>query len=70
MLEQNLTPFEFEGALYGLEARVRELERRLERGWSIIEAEEAKGAPTDHLMNHFLNLLAEYEEAFRELRAA
>ncbi|HLT18902.1 MAG TPA: hypothetical protein VKZ96_05530 [Thermomicrobiales bacterium] len=70
MLEHNVSPAEFEGAFYGPAASVRELEQRLERGWRMIEAEEAKGAPTDHLVNHLLNLLAQYESAYRELRAA
>lgn len=70
MLEHNVSPAEYDGAHFATASRVRELESRLERGWRLIEAEEARGATTDHLVTHFLTLLAEYEAACDRSNAA
>ena len=72
MLDHNALPtgIESTGALHPRDHEVRELEQRLQRGWNIIEATEARGEPTEHLVDHFLTLLAQYESAYRLASAA
>jgi hypothetical protein len=49
---------------------VQQLEARLHRGWKIIETRESQGKPVDHLIDHFLGLLRDYETAYRHSQAA
>lgn len=44
---------------------VQELEARLHHGDQLIRQLEAQKQPVDHLVQHWLTLLREYEEAFR-----
>ena len=44
---------------------VQELEVRLHHGDQLIRQLEAEQQPVDHLVEHWLKLLREYEDAFR-----
>jgi hypothetical protein len=70
MLEQNYNPEPIDAVVIADEHDVQKLEARLHRGWTMIEEREAAGKPTDHLIEHFLELLHEYEAAYRLARVA
>lgn len=50
--------------------RLEDLEARLNHGDSIIRQLESENKPVDHLINHWLELLHEYEREFRAEQSA
>lgn len=50
--------------------RLEELEARLHHGDTMIRQLEAENKPVDHLVNHWLELLHEYEIEFRADQSA
>lgn len=50
--------------------RLQDLEARLHHGDTIIRKLEAENKPVDHLVNHWLDLLREYEIEFRAMQSA
>lgn len=50
--------------------RIEELEARLHHGDTMIRQLEAENKPVDHLVNHWLELLREYEIEFRADQSA
>lgn len=50
--------------------RLEELEARLHHGDTMIRQLEAENKPVDHLVNHWLELLREYEVEFRSAQSA
>lgn len=50
--------------------RLEELEARLHHGDTMIRQLEAENKPVDHLNNHWLELLKEYEAEFRAMESA
>ena len=50
--------------------RLEDLEARLHHGDMLIRQFEAENKPVDHLVNHWLELLHQYEEEFREDQSA
>lgn len=50
--------------------RIEELETRLNHGDAIIRQLEAENKPADHLIQHWLDLLREYEIEFRADQSA
>lgn len=50
--------------------RLEELEARLNHGDTMIRQLEAEDKPVDHLVQHWLDLLNEYEIEFRSAQSA
>lgn len=50
--------------------RLEDLEARLHHGDTMIRKLEEENKPVDHLVNHWLDLLREYEAEFRAIRSA
>lgn len=50
--------------------RLEELEARLNHGDTMIRQLEAESKPVDHLVQHWLDLLHEYEIEFRAAQSA
>lgn len=50
--------------------RLEDLEARLHHGDTMIRQLEAEDKPVEHLVNHWLELLREYETEFRATQSA